>query len=440
MKMDMSMEVLKPLADSLKKYKALLPSIAITIAALLLLLPTMMVGDKVKEQMKQSKRMADEVRMLSGNVPSEDEPRQIRNLMDKLQDEADKIKQLAVQSSQRDLVTYDYVIFPVPEDRSSQIFTVFGDRYHRAIEKLLQKLNALDAPSDAEIRAKTGGGIVQPGAYPAPTTVTVQDPMVNALCLTRAQKISVYANPSAFPWYEFWEDYEFAGQEQAMADCWDSQVSLWVYGGIVDAITKMNGTSGNVLSLPVKRLLGVSFTGPVTAETPTFGGGVGGYYRGTADMKTRDIPNYITAVLPSNFLEKSPTARKGNEDIDVIHFAVSVLVDNRFILPFMKELCSEKPHTFYPKFRVKGKPVQSRHNQITILQTDLKVVDKTAQTHSLYRYGKGAVARLDLICEYQFNRAGYDEIKPDTVKKRLGQLDEASEDSEFDDSDGTDWE
>ena len=87
----------------------------------------------------------------------------------------------------------------------------------------------------------------------------------------------------------------------------------------------------------------------------------------------------------------------------------------------MKELCCEKPHSFYPDFIQTGQPVQSRHNQITILQSDLKVIDKTEPAHEFYRYGKGSVVRLDLVCEYQFNRRGYDAIKPKAIKKRLGQ-------------------
>ena len=72
--------------------------------------------------------------------------------------------------------------------------------------------------------------------------------------------------------------------------------------------------------------------------------------------------------------------------------------------------------------------MQARHNQISILQSDLKVVDKTASEHELYRYGKGAVMQLDLICEYLFDRAGYDAIKPKPIKERLGQpTDDADE-------------
>ncbi|MEN8126267.1 MAG: hypothetical protein ABFR90_00515 [Planctomycetota bacterium] len=433
MKMNISMEALKPLTGTLKKYTALFPSIAVTVVALLLFLPTMMVGNKVKEQMKQSAQYARTVKGLSGKVPSKDEPGQIKISMDKLQKEADDIKRFAVESSRRDLVTYDFKIFPEPDDRSSQIFTEFGGQYRTAIKELLEKMNAKDAPSDAEIRAETGGagGRRQPAGYARAGTVDTEDPVVNALCMARAQEISIYANPSAFPWYAFWEDYEFSGEPQALEDCWDCQVALWIYEDIVDTVTKMNGSTGKVLSLPVKRLLGVSFSGPVTVGT-----GRRSHFGSTRGTAMRDIPNYVGGMLAGNFLADSPTARKGDENIDVIHFAVSVLVDNRFIMPFMKELCSEKSHTFYPTvfkepFIAEDEPVQSRHNQISILQTDLKVVDKTAKEHELYRYGKGATMRLDLVCEYQFNRLGYDEIKPEPIEKRLGQFKEDDQEDAF---------
>ncbi|MHC4951201.1 MAG: inner membrane CreD family protein, partial [Planctomycetota bacterium] len=215
------MDFLKPIAGALKKYTALLPSITITVVALLLLLPTMLIGSKVKEKMETSTKTAQTVQQLSGNVPSKKGPQRIQNYMDKLEASADKIKQYAVQSSQRDLVTYDYVIFPKPLDRSSQIFTEFGKRYRIAVEKLLEKMKALDAPSGDEIRAEIGGSAKQPG------TVDVEDPAANAFCLTRAQEIFVYANPSAFRWYKFWEKYEFSGEDQALEDCWDSQVAFW---------------------------------------------------------------------------------------------------------------------------------------------------------------------------------------------------------------------
>jgi hypothetical protein len=40
----------------------------------------------------------------------------------------------------------------------------------------------------------------------------------------------------------------------------------------------------------------------------------------------------------------------------------------------------------------------------------------------LYRYGNGAVMQVDMVCEYLLSRKGYDSIKPEPVKKILGQL------------------
>lgn len=425
MKMNLSMDFLKPLAGTLKKYTALLPSVVITVVALLLFFPTALVGNKVKDQMQKSARVASTVQSLSKAVPSKNEPQQLQNFMDKIEEEANQIKQLAIQSSQRDLVTYDYAIFPKPADQSAQIFTIFGAKYRTAIESLVRKMNALDAPSDVEIRNAGGGGTTPVNMMAgAARTVNAKDPMVDAICMTRAQEISVYTNPSAFSWYEFWEKYTFSGKDQALQDCWDAQVAFWIYEDIIDTIFKMNGIAGNVSSSPIKRLMGVSFAGPVVtgSSNPAMR-----YYGETGGGKgMRDIPNYVTQMLPSNFMEESPTARVGNEEMDIVHFAVSVLVDRASVLSFMKELCSEKPHAFYPSvftepYVRQGDPVDSRHNQITILRTNLNVVDKASPENEFYRYGKGSVMRLDLICEYQFNRKGYDSIKPDPVKTRLGQ-------------------
>jgi hypothetical protein len=286
-------------------------------------------------------------------------------------------------------------------------------------------MNASDAPSDAEIRAKTGSSrgrttgtnSLMGGYAPSPRTKALEnDPMVDALCLTRAQEVSVYANPSDFIWYDFWQKYDFSGQDQGLQDCWDSQVAYWIYEDVVNTVKKVNGQTDNVLSAPVKRLLGVSFNGPVMV-------GVGSGTRSSSekDDADRDAPNYVTASLPSKFLASSPTGREGNEDVDVVHFAVSVLVENQHVLAFMKELCSEKPHTFREDFKAEGAEKESRHNQITVLQSELRIIEKKSEEHGLYRYGDKPVVWIDLVCEYLFNRVGYDSIKPDPIKERLEQ-------------------
>jgi hypothetical protein len=87
-------------------------------------------------------------------------------------------------------------------------------------------------------------------------------------------------------------------------------------------------------------------------------------------------------------------------------------------LPFMKELCSGKQHKFRG-FSCDEQEQLCKHNQITILESKIRPVNREDQTHSLYRYGDEAVVELDLICEYIFNKKGYDEIKPESVKTAL---------------------
>jgi hypothetical protein len=88
----------------------------------------------------------------------------------------------------------------------------------------------------------------------------------------------------------------------------------------------------------------------------------------------------------------------------------------------MNELCSAKEHTF--KRWSGAEPVQIfRHNQITVLETNINPVIVNAVTtrtgasgHELYRYGDDAVVEVELVCEYIFERVGYDEIKPEFIK------------------------
>lgn len=438
----MSAGFLKPVTGFFKKYTALLPSIGITVVALLLFLPTMLVGSKVEENMEKSVSTAKTVGQLMRDVPSKDDPVRIQLYMDRLEDEAAKIDEMAVCSSQRDLISYS--VFP-PIATSAQLYEDFGRKYREAVNVLLESINALDAPSDAEIRAQGGGTNVSGlRASHSRTSSNVEDnPMVDALCLRRSQNISCYAHPSVFTWYDFWQAYEFAGQNQAQEDCWDSQVAFWIYEDIVETIRKMNEGSQKVSSSSVKRLQRVGFS-----ESGTMGGYRGGSMTGGRRRSNtpifRDRPNYISlspasagqtgmvagakkSLLYSNFVAESPTARDSDEDVDVIHFSLSVLVDNRSVMAFIKELCSEKQHTFRTDFKEDGQRFEARHNQITILKSDLTVVDKQAAEHELYRYGDGAVMQMDLVCEYQFYRDAYDVIKPDPIKEMLGQAAPAQE-------------
>jgi hypothetical protein len=332
------------------------------------------------------------------------------------------VESLALDSTRRELVTYDDVIFPKPADSSAQVYQEFGRKYRNVIEEMLGSIKALDAPTDSEVRARMGGAAsTVTGRIPnaAGAAAAADNPVLDAICYSRAQEISVYAHPTAFAWYAFWEKYQFAGENQALQDCWDSQIALWIYEDVVQTIQKMNGPASKVSDSAVKRLLGVSFSGPVVLQRRDSYRGVESMYDSTG-TGGRDIPNYITPQLPSNFLQNSPTGRTCSEDVDIVHFAVSVLVDSRSGLSFVKELCSEKGHSYRVGFTAAGEAVNNaRHNQITVLESDVSIVDLQSADHKMYRYGKSAVMQLDLVCEYQFYRKSYDMIKPEPIQQRL---------------------
>ena len=451
----LSMEFLKPFTGFFRKYTALLPSIIIVAAALLLFPLILLVGSWAKAEMKKSLDTAGNVSSLLNNVPSKDDPRRVKSYMDRLAEEASQVETLAVRSSMRELISYS--IFP-PKGTSVQLYVEYGEKYRQAINALIESMNALDAPSEAEIRDQSGDadnrnadrvnfmrpGGMRPGMPASRRTAAAVNPMVDALCLTRAREISVYAKPSVFAWYDFWKEYEFAGQTQAQEDCWDSQVAIWIYEDVVGTVRKMNEGSEKISSSPVKRLLGVSFAAPVTMEGAAANVLNSDFSRRNATVAFRDRPNYIAAAdigeegagssrnttrstrsLTSRFVTSSLTARSSDEDVDIVHFAFSVLVDNRSVNAFEKELCSEKPHTFRVDYKEDGQRMDAVHNQITILKSDISAVDKQASEHALYRYGDGAVMQLDLVCEYQFYRKGYDVIKPEPIKEALGQTTEA---------------
>ena len=90
----------------------------------------------------------------------------------------------------------------------------------------------------------------------------------------------------------------------------------------------------------------------------------------------------------------------------------------------MQKLCSAKNHKF-KGFAGDEMEQTFKHNQITVLETKFRSVDE--EPYSLYDYGDDPVVELDLICEYIFNKKGYEEITPETVtEKQLKAVEEAN--------------
>lgn len=419
-----------------KKYSSLLLPGGLLLAGLILFVPTLLLGREVNSKKQEWEAMAIELDRLSQSTPPKEQAEQVQRVLQQLQEEVKAVQTMALQTTQRELIKYG--IFPKSEDTSSQIYLDFGRRYRAAVESMITtRLSALDAPSESEIRAAGGsvggaggiGGIMRGAEYvgegmaaTAGTTSLADNPMVNALCMERAERVAMYANPRVFAWYDFWESYQFLGADFALRDCWFAQTAYWIYEDVASTIETMNTGSARVADSPVKRLLGVSFQRPVS-DLPT------GYSplnisRGMGVLSTAvtaDQPAYILPGTASPLGTLPWTTRMCNEDIDVVHFAVSVIVDSRFTQAFLKELCSSKPHTYREGFQENGPQRQARHNQITILASTFSAIDKQSPAHVYYRYGTDAVMRVDLVCEYLFYRKAYDMIKPEPIKLLLGQ-------------------
>ncbi len=427
----------------IKKYSMLLIPAGIVVVAVVFIALTVLTNRSLAGEIQKNSLASNQQigSLLSKAVPAEQwQAEKIR--MDAFEKDVEAVVQLSQACSMRELISYR--IFPKPADASQQVFDEYGARYRAAIEQMIRGMNAMEAPSEMEIRAEIGdgGGRTSVFGTAGPTSYartpfssgrgqvdTARQAMIDAVCARRAEQISVYGNPTAFKWYEYWGDFKFAGQTPALVDCWNSQVAFWIYEDVAATIKALNAGSTTVYSSPVKRLLGVGFM--EEAGYPTrqqFGAGYstrpydrGGFGEGMGGAMRGDAPEYIQ-YPEGGVLGVAPwTARLCNDEIEVVHFSVGVITSSSAVMPFMKELCSAKEHTYRVGWEENGAQKTGQHNQITILKSDVMPVDPLSAENESYRYGDEAVVRVNLVCEYLFDRAAYDAKKPDKIKEQLGQ-------------------
>jgi hypothetical protein len=386
----------------LKKNISIIIPAAITILAVLLFVPTVIIQGKISKRLEQSQRLGKEVESaISSAVPA----RQfeiVKTYEDKHQQDTNEIQKLAIGTTQRPLLSYK--IFPEPEESSIQIFNEFKRTYNLAFEKLITDMNALDAPTDIEIRKETGSiqSEIPTGSFDRQAADKGSEKIMELLCKKRCEQIPIYAKPRVFSGYAFWNNWEYRGTEPAVRDCWHCQLAYWIHEDVVDTINKINAGSNTIANSPVKRLLGIRFASGDAANIETGSG--------------TELPIYVTDT--SGGLCQPWTTRISNDQIDVVHFSLAVIIRADDVMRFMGELCSEKTH-YFSGYKNDQPMQQFKHNQITILQSSIESVDRENQNHKRYRYGQEAIVHLNLICEYIFNKEGYDIIKPDSVKQGL---------------------
>jgi hypothetical protein len=394
----------------LGNYSSLILPIIIVLVAVLLFIPTQLMSSKLKKLIEnESISIGKRVRSLSGNTASRNQWEVEQKYQQAYERDANETALLAKQSSQRPLLSYR--IFPEPKDTSTLIFKKFGQQCRSGINKLIARANALDCPTNAELQRGLQGSSSPSSRRGLDWSIEmgrsdlrlseVDATIMDVLCQEKAEHARVYANPADLSGYEFWEEYEYTGIDTAVEDCWYWQLAYWIIEDIFDTIDALNSGSNTVFTSPVKRLLGVNFT---TSD------------KATARKITAVRPSYVLSI--EDALTEPHTERFCNDDIDVVQFNVIVVVDTKAVLPFMQQLCSAKQHKFRG-FSGEEQEQVFKHNQITILESNINSIDRNDTANNLYRYGDDAVVELDLICEYIFNKNGYDEIKPDLVKESL---------------------
>lgn len=406
-----SLGKLKFLAD----YSALIVPIIITvIAVVIIILTPILMGNKLQESVeKESVAIGKRVATLSKTAVSSSQGDVEEAYQKAYALDANAISQMAVESSQRLLLSYK--IFPEPKDRSALIFEQFAKRFRSAVEAKLAGVKSSDCPTEAEFerhlqgnesvgssRRRSSGG----------RNDSVSDAIKNVLCEEKAQESFVYANPSAISGYEAWDEYSYTGVVEDTELCWYWQVGYWIIEDVIDSIGAANAGTENVFSSGVKRLLDISFM--PRSKSSSRGKG-----KKENSLTVSDEPDYVSKQNVG--LVTPYTKRVGDSDIDVLHFNVSVVVSSKALSSFMEHLCSAKVHEFRG-FDGKAAAKKYKHNQITILSSNILPVEADSAMHELYRYGtEDAVVQLDLICEYIFNKSGYSAIKPATVKAITGE-------------------
>ncbi len=362
----------------------------------------LLMGSDLRQKVnKESIPMSNQIKNMMKTSPSAGQVEAERRYQEAFQQDVNVIKQLAVQTTERELLSYD--IFPQPKDTSTLLFTRFGEKYRQGIDGLITGVRGRDCP-DAEEMKTAQMTASSPGfSRLSASGESASSRIVDEICLARAKSASVYVNPTNISGYEFWKTYQYSNIDDSVKDCWFWQVGYWIIEDVFSTVRSMNAGADSILNSPVKRIEGIGFVTPDALMSVV----------GPASKGIQEKPKYVTK--PDEQLTESFTGRVSNEDMDVVHFGVVVVMNNKTIIPFMKELCSVKEHKF-EGFSGQEQQRVFKHNQITILESRVKPLNTDYTDQQFYRYGSDSVVEVELVCEYIFSKKGYDAVKPESIK------------------------
>ncbi|MFC1677937.1 hypothetical protein ACFL3G_12865 [Planctomycetota bacterium] len=395
----------------IREYSSLVVPVVIALVAVLVFVPAQLMGNKFKGYVtaESISKRGNRIDSLKRNAVSRQQWREERKYQDAYKADAEKISQLATQSSERELLSYS--VFPKPKEKSRFLFELFGKKYRDGVDGMLEVANACECPTETELEdalLRSPQASRRSRSYKDGLNY-VTDAIVDELCKEKAQSASVYAAAEELGEYESWDSYQFTSFEKAINDCWYSQLGYWIVEDVITTIEEMNSGSQSVFTSPVKRLLSVSF-------------GYGEKKKTKTNEEITNRPVYVRST--GEGLVNSYTGRVCGDSVDVVHFNLSVVVSAKSVLPFMAELCKAKEHRFMG-WDGQAAEQRFRHNQIAILVSEVSAISTSdgrgdKDIHELYRYGdEDAVVQLSLVCEYVFNKKGYDAVNPQALKGSL---------------------
>jgi hypothetical protein len=287
----MNIPSFKDILQKLSVFKnnlSLLVPVIIALVSVLLFVPTQLMSSKLKNQVEQESitNGIKKVENLAKSAVSREQYEKEAERQKAHAEDANEIAKLALQSTQRELLSYD--LFPAPDANgfSGLIFQQFGQEFRGGIDKLVISVNGRDCPTDAEIERglensssrnlsrgmgfpsrsasrDLSGDLYGGGLYGGGQMMlgNINRMIVDEMCEASAKTISVYVNPIDISSYEYWKEYKYdVKQEDALKDCWYHQLAYWIIEDIFATIKSMNSDYDNVMKAPVKRFMGITFT------------------------------------------------------------------------------------------------------------------------------------------------------------------------------------
>jgi hypothetical protein len=426
----------------LKNNLGLLVPILIAVVAVLLFIPTRILRGKLQTQVEQqSVQPGQRITRLIKDAGKAGEVAALERYVNAFAKDANTVELLATQTTLRELLTYK--LFPDTNERSTLLFEEVRQKYISGIEAMLQSMAAGTPPTDTEIDAAlknaprpmgygagyggaySRGGPMMSGTPGTPgygqqrswTIATETDRKIfDKVCEDKARAAKVYVDPMSLDGYQYWNEWKFEDRDKAYRACWYWQLGYWIIEDVAATVRTMNKDAQCIPDAPVKRIMNISFNQKRIRGYPGMMGM--GMRRGMRRTdKDKQGPVYVTSARDA--MASPPcTGRYTNEENDIVHFDVRVILQESQVIPFIQQLCSAKEHKFRGFYG--DLPEQKyKHNQITVLESTLTPINPEDREHYLCRYGTESPYELELICEYLFNSKAYDQIKPALIKEDI---------------------